>query len=74
MTLEELKPHWKSLEDAELLTLLMEISDEVKRRNTIMKGILGTAPPEVQRETIQKGFQTLLEAMANKPKGGSSPK
>jgi hypothetical protein len=68
MTLEELRPHWQQYGDADLLTLLMEISDEVKRRNTIMQGLLGNTPTSVQKETINKGFQTLLDALGGKPK------
>jgi hypothetical protein len=66
MTLDEIRPHLQQLSDADVLTLLMEVSDEVKRRNTIMQGILGADPPQTQKETIQKGFQALVDALSGK--------
>jgi hypothetical protein len=68
MTLDDVRPNLQKFSDSDLLTLLMEVSDEVKRRNTIMQGLLGNAPPEAQRETIQKGFQTLVEILSGKKK------
>ena len=68
MKLDDLRPHWKEFDDSDLLTLLMEVSDEVKRRNTIMQGLLGNAPPEVQRETINRGFQALTDILSGKTK------
>lgn len=69
MSLEEIRNQIKDLSDAELITLLNDVSDEVKRRNTIMKGILGTEGPEIRKETFQQGFQTILEAFSKKSKG-----
>lgn len=68
MSLDDIRPHIEKLSDVDLITLLNEISDEVKRRNTIMKGILGAAPPAVQKENIKQGIQTLIDLLATKPK------
>ena len=68
MTRDDIRSHWQKFEDADLLILLNEISDEVKRRNTIMQGLLGSSSPVSQKETIQKGLSALLDALANKPK------
>lgn len=65
---DDIRAKLKELSDPDLISLLNEVSDEVKRRNTIMKGILGSEGPEVRKETFQQGLQTILEAMAGKPK------
>ena len=62
----DIKNYIEQLNDIDLITLLNEISNEVKRRNTIMKGILGTDPPAVQRENIQQILNTILETIADK--------
>jgi hypothetical protein len=69
MTLDDIRPHLQEFSDADILVLLNEISDEVKRRNTIMQGLLGNAPPQAQKEIIRKGLDALLETLAGKPKG-----
>jgi hypothetical protein len=69
MTLDDIRPHLQQLDDKDILTLLNEVSDEVKRRNTIMQGLLGSTPPEAQRETIRKGFDILMEMLSGKKQG-----
>jgi hypothetical protein len=68
MSLDNIRPHLRELSDTDLIVLLNEVSDEVKRRNTIMKGILGDQGPEVRKETIQQGLKTIIEALSGKPK------
>jgi len=68
MSLDGIRAELKELSDLDLISLLNEVSDELKRRNTIMKGILGSEGPEVRKESFQQGLQTILEAMAGKPK------
>jgi hypothetical protein len=65
MTLDDIRPNLSAFSDREILALLTEVSAEVKRRNTILNGILGTAPPEVRREAVKQGIQTILEAIKN---------
>ena len=62
MTLEEMKAGLESLSDGDLLSLLDSVSDEVKRRNSIL------GPPEARKEVIQKGLEDLLGAI-----GGPRP-
>ena len=69
MSLEDIRAKLQDLSDTDLITLLNEVSDEVKRRNTIMKGILGDQGPEVRKETVQQGLRTILEALGGKSKG-----
>ncbi len=67
MELKDIRLQLQQIGDADLLELLNEISDEVKRRNNIMRGILGNQGPEVRKETFQDGIKAILEAMARKP-------
>jgi len=59
--LKEFQEKIQTLTDADLLTLLDMVSDEVKRRNTI----LGPPSTEVRKEHIQKGIDMLLDTIAN---------
>ncbi len=68
MSLDDIRPHIAELSDIELITLLNEISDEVKRRNTIMKGILGNTSPSVQKETIKQELNTIIDLFTGKNK------
>jgi hypothetical protein len=64
MTFEEIRSHLKELSDTDLVMLLNEVSSEMKARNTLLKGILGTESPQVRRETITQGLDTLLDALS----------
>jgi hypothetical protein len=68
MSLEDIRSQLQQLSDTDLIVLLNDVSDEVKRRNTIMKGILGDQGPEVRKETVQQGLRTILDALS----GGKS--
>ena len=66
MELDDIRPHLQAFNDKDILTLLTEVSDEVKRRNTIMQGLLGNAPPEIQKETIRQGIQMIADILSGK--------
>ena len=68
MELEDIRNHLQKFNDADIMALLTAVSDEVKRRNTILNGILGNAPPEVRRETIKQSMKVILEAIQNDSK------
>jgi len=63
MTIDEIRQNLESFNDADILTLLTVVSNEVKRRNTILNGILGNAPAELRRETVKQSIQVILEAI-----------
>lgn len=69
MGLEDIRAKLQELSDTDLIILLNDVSEEVKRRNTIMKGILGDQGPQVRKETVQEGLRTIIEAIGGKSKG-----
>ena len=64
MTLDEIKSKLRSMSDEHVLSLLDAVSDEVKRRNTI----LGPPIADVRKEALSKGLLDLLEALASGPR------
>lgn len=60
MSLDEIKREIAQLNDPDLLALLDEVSNELKKRNTI----LGPANTDVRKENIQQGLKVLLETIA----------
>jgi len=57
--IQKIQDGLKSLTDSELLELLDVVSDEVKRRNSLM----GTTAPSLDKHGIQDGIKTIIDAM-----------
>jgi hypothetical protein len=68
MSLDEIRSQLKQINDIDLITLLNEISDEVKRRNTILKGIFGDDQSPIKKESLKPILQTIIDALATKQK------
>jgi len=56
---QEVKDGLGKLSDSELLELLDTVSDEVKRRNSLM----GPAAPSLDKQDIQDGIKAIVEAI-----------
>ena len=63
MILENIRDQIPNLTDTDLILLLNLISDELKRRNTIMKGILGGQDLNLQKDAIKQGVQTIIDIL-----------
>jgi len=63
--IDEIKEKLKDLSDADLLSLLDVISEEIKNRNTI----LGPPSSRIRKDNIEKGLKAILEAMTKASTG-----
>ncbi len=58
---EELKKSLESLNDSDLFSILDAVSDEVKRRNSL----LGPSVTDIKNQPIEKSVNSFLEALAD---------
>ena len=68
MNLNEIVKSLHEFSDTDLVKLLDEVSNEVKNRNTIMKGMLDNSSPDIQKVDLKQSIQMIIDIMSGNKK------